>query len=1101
MLIDQLDTFIRKYYVNQFIRGALYCIGLVVGLFVLFNVLEYYFYFSTTTRKLLFYTFLGITAASFYWWVLLPLMHYFRLGQTISHEQAARIIGDHFVSVKDKLLNILQLRKQALTVTDQSLIVASINQKSEEIRFVPFKAAINLAQNKKYLRYAMPPLALLLFLLFFDSSIITESAVRLINNSTEFERPAPFQFDIKAEKLQVIQYGDYDLTVNVSGSALPNEVYIDVDNYQYRLTKQDANTFTYKFVNVQKETPFRLFSAGVNSKNYTLNVLKKPNITDFFVRLNYPAYTQRSNESLSNIGDLSVPVGTTINWSFNTDNTDNVTIKFGENKAITANKNENAAFSFGRRAMADESYKIFISNAALPNADSVGYMITVTPDLYPTINVEKFDDSLDNKVIYFAGDATDDYGINSLSFNYRIKNNGRDGQLMTTKLPKQAGKSTTYEYTFDAAKLNLQAGDEVTYYFEVFDNDAVHGSKSARTNTMVYKQASKDELEKQAEQSDQQIKDELEKAIKEASQIQDELKKLREKMLQEKNLNWQDKKELEKLLERQQELQKKIEEARKNFEDNLKKQEEIQKPDEELQKKQEQLKDLFEKLENKELQDLLQKIQELMQQLQKDQSLEMMEKMEQQNKESEMQLDRVKEMFKQLELEAEMKKAVEKLEELAQKEDKLAQETEDKKQSQEDLKNKQEDIQKEFDKLEEQIKDIEKKNKDLERPKDLDKPSEKMDDINQDMKDSKKQLNENENNKASKSQKKAAQKMKEMANDMDMKMQSGEQEQAEEDVKALRQLLENLVTLSYDQEGLMKTLDKTEINTPRYVKVGQEQKKIKDDFQLVRDSLHELSKRVFQIQSFVTEKVAEIDANLNQSIKSIEDRTKPITADHQQRTMKNLNDLALMLSEAMNQMQQQMANQMSGSQMCQNPGGKNPSSGSGKVPMDKIGKGQEGLNQQMQNTKERMQNGNTPNSKEFAEMAAQQAALRKALRDLQKEKQEKGQGGQEFNDLINQMDKTETELVNKRLNNETLKRQQDILTRLLEAEKAERKRDLDQKREAETARTQERKRPPSLEEYLRKREAEVEQYRTVSPALKPYYKQLVEEYYNSLKGK
>ena len=58
--------------------------------------------------------------------------------------------------------------------------------------------------------------------------------------------------------------------------------------------------------------------------------------------------------------------------------------------------------------------------------------------------------------------------------------------------------------------------------------------------------------------------------------------------------------------------------------------------------------------------------------------------------------------------------------------------------------------------------------------------------------------------------------------------------------------------------------------------------------------------------------------------------------------------------------------------------------------MDKIGKGQEGLNQQMQNTKERMQNGNTPNSKEFAEMAAQQAALRKALRDLQKEKQEKG---------------------------------------------------------------------------------------------------------------
>ena len=42
--------------------------------------------------------------------------------------------------------------------------------------------------------------------------------------------------------------------------------------------------------------------------------------------------------------------------------------------------------------------------------------------------------------------------------------------------------------------------------------------------------------------------------------------------------------------------------------------------------------------------------------------------------------------------------------------------------------------------------------------------------------------------------------------------------------------------------------------------------------------------------------------------------------------------------------------------------------------------------------------------------------------------------------------------------------------------------------------------PPSLEEYLKKREAEVEMYKTVSPALKPYYKQLVEEYFKSVKS-
>jgi hypothetical protein len=91
----------------------------------------------------------------------------------------------------------------------------------------------------------------------------------------------------------------------------------------------------------------------------------------------------------------------------------------------------------------------------------------------------------------------------------------------------------------------------------------------------------------------------------------------------------------------------------------------------------------------------------------------------------------------------------------------------------------------------------------------------------------------------------------------------------------------------------------------------------------------------------------------------------------------------------------------------------------------------------------------------------------------------------------------EIDLVNKRLDNETLRRQQEILTRLLEHEKAEREREQDEKRQAESAKQQPAKMPPAMEEYLKKRRSEVDQFRTVSPALKPFYKQLVEEY---LKG-
>ena len=342
--------------------------------------------------------------------------------------------------------------------------------------------------------------------------------------------------------------------------------------------------------------------------------------------------------------------------------------------------------------------------------------------------------------------------------------------------------------------------------------------------------------------------------------------------------------------------------------------------------------------------------------------------------------------------------------------------------------------------------------------------------------------------------------MKDMAQQMNAQMQQGEQEQMELDMAMLRQLLENLVTLSFDQEHLINDFNTTEVTTPRYVTLVQEQYKIKDDFKVVEDTLHALSKRVTQIEGFVHEKVSDINLNLKKSLEQLEERNKVVSSDHQQRTMTYLNDLALMLSEVMNQMQQQMANKMPGSQMCNKPGGKGAGK-SGKVPMDKITQGQQELNGEMQKMSEQMKKGDQGKmSKEFAQMAAKQAALRKALKDLNQEKKEQGKGMPELDNISEEMNKIEIDLVNKRLNNETLNRQKDITTRLLEAEKSDRQRDQDEKRQAETAQQQKRSMPPALEQYIRQREAEIEQYKSVSPDLKPYYKFLVEEYYQSLKN-
>lgn len=1121
LLIEKLDQFIRKYYVNQLIRGGLYSLALMLALFLGLNFLEYHFFFKPSVREALFFSFVGISAVSLFIWVAMPMLHYFRLGKVISHQQAASIIGNHFTDVKDKLLNILQLKSQADSYASRELILASIEQKSEEVKPVPFQRAIDLSQNRKYLKYTLPPLLLLIVLLFAAPSLITDSTGRLLRFNKEFEKPAPFRFVVQEDSLQVVQYGEFPLTVKVEGDALPNEVFINVDNIQYRLTKENNSTFSYRFSNVATDVDFRLFSSGVESRDYTLAVLEKPNITGFDVKLDYPGYTGRTDEELNSIGDLVVPAGTNIDWIFNAAFTDRIAIRFANGAEIMdAKRFSDDLFTYKKRALKDEVYRLYISNEALPNADSVTYSITVVPDLYPVIKAEKFQDSLNNKLLYFVGEASDDYGLLGLSFNYRLKRDGREGNLTTLKIPKSEGKNAQFNHIFDLNELALQPGDEVTYYFEIFDNDGVNGSKSARTSLMTFAMPTVEQFEKMQEENSEQIKDKLEKAIKESQKIQAEMKKLRDKLLQEKEMNWDTRKELEKLLDRQKELEKEIEEAQQKFQENLENQEEFTQPEEQMQEKQEQLEKLMEETMDEETKELMRKIEELMQKMEKDEALEKMEEMNNNQEQKEKDLDRMLELYKQLEMEYEMQQTIDKLEKLAEEQEKLAEETEKSEQNdqnqskqeqqkeQEGLQQKQEDVNKQFDDIEKKMEELEKKNEELQNKKDFDDQKQDREEINEDLKDSKQNLQQQQNQKASRKQKSASKKMKDMAAKMSEQMQGQEQEQMQMDLKALRQLLENIVTLSFEQEEVMDNLQPVEINTPRYVTLTQEQKKIQDDFKVVEDSLYELAKRVVQMESFITDKVAEIKDNVRKSLDQLEERQKPQAAEQQQRAMKNLNDLALMLSEVMQQMQMQMSSSMPGSQMCSNPGGSGQ--GKGKVPQDKISEGQQELNEGMKKMQQGGKEGGgkeggkdgegSPSSKEFAQMAARQAALRKALEQKMREKQQKGGGGdKELQEIIDQMNKIEKELVNKRLTNEMMKRQQDILTRLLEHERAERQRDQDNKRKSESADEKERKMPPSLEEYIKKRQAETEMFKTVNPSLKPYYKNLVEEYYKSLK--
>ncbi len=1106
-LIHKLDAFTRRFYLNKLIKGSLISLGSILAVFLIYNLLEHQFYFSTATRKVLLFSFLGLSLATLAYYVFWPLAQYYRLGRVISHEQAAAIIGNHFAHIQDKLLNILQLKQQAdHSNGNAELLFAGIEQKTKEIELVPFKAAIDLSKNKKYLRFVLPPALVLLALLIAAPSIIRDSTDRLIHTNKIYEREAPFHFIVNSDNpLSVLQYEDFQLAIATEGSMSPAEVFIEIDNYSYRLRKDSPSTFSYHFKNVQDDTPFRIYAGPVSAAEMTLAVIKKPGILSFDIGLDYPSYTGRRDEELNNIGDLVVPEGTYLTWDIQAAHTEALDARFeGQSSMLEAERRSEDRFILKSRATRDSRYTLYLNNSLLPRPDSVQYSIRVVPDRYPGIRVESFADSLEKTLIYFAGNVDDDYGIRSLTFQYEIiAANGTLKGIKTQGLAVPHHTQYSYTHTFDLKSIDLEPGEQIQYYFEVHDNDGIHGSKSSRTPVMQYRKPTAEEFDRKENENNADIQFNLEKSLKETKDLQEDMKKLREKMMQEKKAEWQDKKEIEKLIERHNVLQSQMQEALEKFNENLQNQPEHSKPSEELLEKQKKVQELFNELMSEEMKELMKKMEELLNELEKEGAIEMMEQFEMNDQDLEKELDRMLELFKQLEVEAGMEQQIEKLEKLAEEEEKLSEETEQEKKANEDLKKEQEDLNEKFDDIQKEMDELQKKNAELERPKNMEGADEQMEKIDQDMENSKEQLEKQQNKPASKSQKNAAQRMRDMAAQMSEQMKSGEMEQMEEDMAMLRQLLENLVTLSFDQEALISDFAGTEVTTPRYVSLVQEQFKIKDDFRVVEDTLHALSKRVTQIESFVHEKVSDIKLNLRKSLEQLEERNKVVSSDHQQRTMTYLNDLALMLSEVMNQMQQQMASQMPGSQNCKKPGGMagSKSGKSGKVPMDKITQGQKELNGEMQKLSEQLKKGDKGKmSKEFAQMAAKQATLRKALRDLSQEKKELGKGVPELDGISEEMNKIEIDLVNKRLNNETLKRQQDITTRLLEAEKSERQRDQDEKRQAETARDQKRSMPPALEQYIRQREAEIEQYKSVSPDLKPYYKFLVEEYYQSLKN-
>src|SRR5690606_15240461 len=145
------------------------------------------------------------------------------------------------------------------------------------------------------------------------------------------------------------------------------------------------------------------------------------------------------------------------------------------------------------------------------------------------------------------------------------------------------------------------------------------------------------------------------------------------------------------------------------------------------------------------------------------------------------------------------------------------------------LKQRQESLNKAIDELRRDLYELGEKNELLEEPMSLPQTEHQEQEIQDSQQQRRDPLSKGQKQKASGQQKDAAEKMEQLAFQMQSAMQQNAEEQQAEDMDALRQLLENIVELSFDQENLLEDLARTGIRDPRFIEHGRSQRKLRDD--------------------------------------------------------------------------------------------------------------------------------------------------------------------------------------------------------------------------------------------------------------------------------
>ena len=1059
VITEKLRFFTRKFYRNELIRGGIlfFSLGLVYFFVTLF--IEYFLWLQPRARTILFWVFVVVELYLLFRFVLQPVFKLIGLQKGISFEESSKIIGNHFPEVQDKLLNILQLQENP---NHSDLLLASITQKAKELHPIAFVKAIDFSKNIQYLKYALIPLLIWVLSFFIgNGDIFKQSFNRVVNYKTAYSPPAPFSFYLQNNSLEVLQGKPFTVQVQTHGSVRPEEIKIVFNNQEYFIPRSNNTTFVYTFPQVQEETIFYLTANGIQSQDYILSVIKTPTILSVSMDVKYPSYLRKQNETIQHTGNLVLPEGTSVLWNVTTKTTDSVSFILNKKRSLFRTLSDNH-FEYQKRILKPFSYQISSSNFKLQDYERLSFTIDVMKDEFPRIAVQSNIDSISHGPVQFAGQISDDYGLQKLQLVYYDIETPEEKQ--TLELPIRKQNLQTFYYQFPEG-LQLTDGRNYKLFFQVFDNDAVNGSKKTLSTIFDYHQKAVLEIEQELLDAQKNTINDLERTIQKQRSQQSELKKIQQEIKQQKNISWNDEKKVQAFIKRQNQYQKMMQRQTDLLQENIN---EKTFDNQNLASKKEELEQRIEELKKLEKQQkLLDEIAKIAEKLNKEDFTKKAKELAQQNKQQERSLTRTLELVKRFYVEQKVMQIANQLDLLSKKQLDLSQ-------KKDTLLSPQNEIQKEFEELKKELEALEKDNEKLKEPIELPDTFDEQVHIQESLKKAEENFLEKDFKATSQNQKKAGLEMKKMSAKMQQAMLDMESDSMEENIEDLRKILENLLTFSFQQEILMNKFEESSTTHPSFGADLRKQNELKTYFEHIDDSLYVLAMRLPKISTKIQDELSSSHYNLGQALANFSENSFSTGTSNQRYVLTAVNTLADYLSgileSMMNPKSMKMGkgkgNRFSLPDIIQKQGelsekmkkgmqkGRKPGDEKGDGKPSQFGeKGKDGERGQKggKDSSGSEGEGNENSDGELYEIFKQQTLLRKQLQDaIQENTGANSSGNAATKKVLKTMEQLENEILEKGFAPETLQKMQHLQYELLKLENAALEQGRDHKRKSET---------------------------------------------------